>query len=159
MCWSAAATWNDPAAASDRRRVDLSVTERGQAVLDALVRGVEAVDARLRERLTPEQVTGMRAGLAALIDIKQEAAAKGMGAPRPARQLRRFSPIFPVSNLAAALEHYRALGFDVSAYAAGDEYGFARRDGVELHLAARESHPRVRGGATYLVRARRRCAI
>jgi catechol 2,3-dioxygenase-like lactoylglutathione lyase family enzyme len=55
-----------------------------------------------------------------------------------------------VSDLPAAVEHYRALGFDVEAYASGDEYAFARRDGIELHLAARESHPRVRGGATYL---------
>jgi hypothetical protein len=65
-------------------------------------------------------------------------------------QLLRFSPIFPVADLRAGLEHYRSLGFDVSGYADGDEYGFARRDGLELHLATRASHPRVLGGAAYL---------
>ena len=43
---------------------------RGQEVLDAVVRGVEAVDARLLERVPAEQVEAMRSGLMALAEIK-----------------------------------------------------------------------------------------
>lgn len=49
--------------------------------------------------------------------------------------LERIAPVFPVSDLAVAMEHYRALGFQVAAYEDGGEYAFARRDRVEIHLA------------------------
>ena len=45
----------------------------------------------------------------------------------------RFAPIFGVSDLAAALAFYARLGFATREYAGGG-YGFATRDGVELHL-------------------------
>lgn len=45
-----------------------------------------------------------------------------------------IAPILPVSDLATALEHYRRLGFTVRAYSGGG-YGYATRDGVELHLS------------------------
>jgi hypothetical protein len=41
--------------------------------------------------------------------------------------------IFPVRNLAAALEHYRRLGFTAHAYEGGG-YGFVERGNVEMHL-------------------------
>jgi catechol 2,3-dioxygenase-like lactoylglutathione lyase family enzyme len=47
--------------------------------------------------------------------------------------LRRIAPIFAVRDLDAATEHYQRLGFSVRAYAGGG-YGFASRDGVEIHL-------------------------
>ena len=88
----------------------------------------------------------MRAGLIALAEIKAEDLASGTGMRRPdpkTRQLRRFSPIFGVRDLAAALAHYASLGFRTSAYDDADYYGFADRDGTGLHLALRESdtHP------------------
>jgi catechol 2,3-dioxygenase-like lactoylglutathione lyase family enzyme len=46
---------------------------------------------------------------------------------------RRVAPIFPVRDLQAALEYYGRLGFATRAYEGG-EYGFATRDGIELHL-------------------------
>jgi len=45
----------------------------------------------------------------------------------------RIAPIFSVRDLDAALEFYQRLGFAVRAYAGGG-YGFARLDGVEIHL-------------------------
>jgi hypothetical protein len=66
--------------------------------------------------------------------------AAGVGRPRPAALLRRFAPIFPVRRLDAALAHYASLGFEVSAYEDGDDYGFVSRDGVELHLEAHHHH-------------------
>jgi hypothetical protein len=46
---------------------------------------------------------------------------------------RRIAPIFAVRDLDAAMAHYQRLGFTVRAYAGGG-YGFASRDGIELHL-------------------------
>jgi len=59
----------------------------------------------------------------------------------------RIAPIFSVRDLDAALEFYRRLGFSVRAYQGGG-YGFATRDGIELHLGepSREHHP----GSAYL---------
>jgi hypothetical protein len=51
--------------------------------------------------------------------------------------MRKFAPVFPVSDLAASLAHYAGLGFTTSEYTGASSaggYGFARRDGVELHL-------------------------
>jgi hypothetical protein len=47
--------------------------------------------------------------------------------------LGRIAPILPVADLDAALTHYRRLGFDTRPYEGGG-YGFAARDGVEIHL-------------------------
>ena len=74
--------------------------------------------------------------LATLAEIKVTGLETGTGLARPARQFRHFSPIFPVRDLAAALDHYTSLGFDTLAYAGGADYGFANRDGTGLHLAA-----------------------
>jgi hypothetical protein len=61
----------------------------------------------------------------------------------------RVSPIFPVTDLPRALEHYRALGCDVSSH---DEcYGFAARAGVELHLVVTPGYdPLQMAAAAYL---------
>ena len=47
--------------------------------------------------------------------------------------MSRIAPIFPVHDLDLAMEHYRCLGFAVRRYLPGG-YGFASRDGVEIHL-------------------------
>jgi DNA-binding MarR family transcriptional regulator len=132
----------------DRRRVTLELTDRGQEVVGAVRRGVEEVDHQLRERVPADQIEAMRSALMALAEIKSHDLATGTGQPRPARQLRRFSPIFPVRDLGAALAHYAALGFRTVAYQDGDAYGFADRDGVGLHLTA--AGPDARPGAAYL---------
>lgn len=46
---------------------------------------------------------------------------------------RRISPIFPVRDVAAALEFYARLGFSTRSYE-GAKYGFAVLGDVELHL-------------------------
>ena len=45
----------------------------------------------------------------------------------------RIAPIFPVRDLVAAMAHYQRLGFATRAYEGGG-YGYATRDGIELHL-------------------------
>ncbi|HLH57646.1 MAG TPA: MarR family transcriptional regulator [Streptosporangiaceae bacterium] len=124
----------------DRRRVALALTDRGREVLAAAARGVAAVDAQLAERVTAAQLEGLRASLAALAGIKVADTEAGTGRRRPERQLRSFSPIFPVRDLAAALAHYAALGFETIRYEGGAAYGFANRDRTSLHLAAHAEH-------------------
>ncbi len=55
--------------------------------------------------------------------------------PRPDKRttLNRLAAVLPVRDLALALEHYRQLGFSVRAYQ-GSGYGYAERDGLNLHL-------------------------
>lgn len=55
----------------DRRRVDLSLTVRGQSAAAAIRRGVASVDDALRSSLTRDQHDGLRAGLIALCDIRE----------------------------------------------------------------------------------------
>jgi DNA-binding MarR family transcriptional regulator/catechol 2,3-dioxygenase-like lactoylglutathione lyase family enzyme len=124
----------------DRRRISLELTDRGQAAVAAVRRGVEAVDRQLGERIPPEQVEAMRSALLALAQIKTAGQASGAVRGRPARQLRRFCPIFEVRDLAAALALYASLGFRTLAHEEGDEYGFANRDGVGLHLELSHGH-------------------
>jgi hypothetical protein len=47
--------------------------------------------------------------------------------------LKRVAPIFAVRDLDASLAHYRRMGFATRPYEGGG-YGFATRDGIELHL-------------------------
>jgi len=49
--------------------------------------------------------------------------------------LRRIAPVFVTTDLGRALALYARLGFAVQAYDAGDHYGYACRDGLEIHLA------------------------
>ena len=45
------------------------------------------------------------------------------------------APVLPVRDVALAMDHYRKLGFDVTAYGDGTGYAYASRDTVTLHLA------------------------
>ena len=63
----------------------------------------------------------------------------------------RVAPVVPVTNLHAALERYRRLGFTVHAYGHGTGYGFAERDDVSLHLTEWDEHdPKRTGSVIYL---------
>ena len=58
---------------------------------------------------------------------------------RRGNRLRRAVPILATADVALALEHYAALGFETETWEGGG-YGFASRDGVELHLGEVEGH-------------------
>jgi predicted enzyme related to lactoylglutathione lyase len=60
----------------------------------------------------------------------------------------RIAPIFAVHDLDAAMRHYQRLGFSVRAYVGGG-YGFASRDGIEIHLGV-VSDDDHRTGSAYL---------
>jgi hypothetical protein len=68
---------------------------------------------------------------------------------------QRLAPVLPVRDVDAALEHYRALGFEAEAYSersqGGAIYGFVRRGPVELHLArVVDLDPRANTSAVYV---------
>jgi catechol 2,3-dioxygenase-like lactoylglutathione lyase family enzyme len=53
----------------------------------------------------------------------------------------RIAPIFPVSDLTAALAYYRGLGFGARAWRGGG-YGFVTFEGAEIHLGTEPADPR-----------------
>jgi DNA-binding MarR family transcriptional regulator len=55
----------------DRRRVTVELTDRGRDAAAAVLAGRVSVDEELESMLTPEQHAGLRAGLIALIDIRE----------------------------------------------------------------------------------------
>lgn len=59
----------DPA---DRRRMTLTLTDRGSAAAAVIRAGVEEVDAALARMLSPAQLAGLRAGLVALGQISEQ---------------------------------------------------------------------------------------
>jgi DNA-binding MarR family transcriptional regulator len=64
----------------DRRRMTVAPTERGRAAAKAVRNAVVSVDEELAGLLTAEQLTGLRAGLVALCDIRdrREEAARAL---------------------------------------------------------------------------------
>jgi DNA-binding MarR family transcriptional regulator len=55
----------------DRRRMNIVLTERGRAAAAAIRAGIDQVEAELAEALSSEELTGLRAGLAALGRIRE----------------------------------------------------------------------------------------
>ena len=55
----------------DRRRMTIELTDRGRAAAATVRDGVEAVDAELAGKLSPAELSGLRAGLVALCEIRE----------------------------------------------------------------------------------------
>ena len=58
--------------AEDRRRLDILLTARGRAAAAAVRAGVESVDRELEQRLSANDLAGLRTGLLALIEIREQ---------------------------------------------------------------------------------------
>jgi DNA-binding MarR family transcriptional regulator len=56
----------------DRRRLNIVLTERGRAAAAAIRAASGEVNARLAQMLSPAELAGLRAGLAALGEIREE---------------------------------------------------------------------------------------
>jgi hypothetical protein len=64
-------------------------------------------------------------------------------------KLNSIAPVFSTANLTRWLEHYQALGFETHRY--GDEYGFASRDAIKLHVSVNPDHdPASTAGCAYV---------
>lgn len=55
----------------DRRRLDITLTERGRGAATVIRTAVEQVHAELATIIGPDQLAGLRAGLVALASIKE----------------------------------------------------------------------------------------
>jgi DNA-binding MarR family transcriptional regulator len=58
---------------ADRRRMTIDLTDRGRAAAAVVGAAVREVDAQLAQMISPEEMAGLRAGLAALAEIKERA--------------------------------------------------------------------------------------
>lgn len=115
---------------SDRRRTELTLTDRGRGAAEAIRRGVGGVDHELSHHLPGDQIATSRRALQRIADIGADAAPPATtGGP----YLTRITPVFAVTEPTRSMAHYAALGFDVEPYPGGG-YGFAQRDGVGIHL-------------------------
>jgi len=64
-------------------------------------------------------------------------------------QIQSIAPVFSTSDLTRWLDHYSALGFSVRRH--GDIYGFASRDGIQIHVSFNPDHdPLTTAGCAYL---------
>ena len=63
--------------------------------------------------------------------------------------LRRVAPIFTVSDVGKALGYYQRLGFATREYEGGG-YGYAVRDGIEIHLGLPGQRDPGAGSSAYL---------
>ncbi|KAB5515111.1 hypothetical protein GE09DRAFT_1160971 [Coniochaeta sp. 2T2.1] len=72
---------------------------------------------------------------------------RGMAPDNILPSFQSISPVFSTANLPRWLSHYRAL--EVQSY--GNEYGFATRDGLQLHVSVNPEHDPLRtAGCAYL---------
>jgi len=66
-------------------------------------------------------------------------------------KLTRSAPVFPVRDLPRTLAHYESLGFEVASFSEEGDYGFAERDGVQLHFTVLpDLDPATNAGSVYL---------
>lgn len=56
----------------DRRRMLIELTDRGRAAASAIHAAVDEIDAELVRMISPDQLAGLRAGLVALTEIKEQ---------------------------------------------------------------------------------------
>jgi hypothetical protein len=64
--------------------------------------------------------------------------------------LRRIAPIFAVRDLGVAMAHYERLGFATRVHHGGG-YGYATRNGIEIHLGAVPAQDQGSGSAYLFV--------
>ena len=57
---------------ADRRRMLIDLTERGREAAAAVAAGIVTVDGRLADRISPDELHGLRQGLLALGEIRAE---------------------------------------------------------------------------------------
>jgi len=126
----------------------LEVTEPGRLAADAVRRARSRLGKRLGERIPSDWMDQARTVLSALSDLGDPT---GRSRPRrrEAGQLRRISPMFAVSDLAAAMEHYRALGFEARPDDDGG-HAWVTRERAGIHFLEDHDHDPAHGGLAYV---------
>jgi DNA-binding MarR family transcriptional regulator len=65
---------------ADRRRLNIELTDRGRAAAEAIAVAIGQVDEQLATMITPAELTGLRAGLIALAQIRERTRRNGQPA-------------------------------------------------------------------------------
>lgn len=120
----------------DRRRLVVTLTERGRAAAAVQQGARDRIDARLAARTSEQGISALRRMLAAVIGIGRREDARDAEADRPPPRLASATPILFVRDVARAAEYYRErLGFAAD-FLHGDPpfYGAVSRGGACLHL-------------------------
>jgi DNA-binding MarR family transcriptional regulator len=126
----------------------LAVTERGQLAANAVRRARSRLSERLGEQVPADWLDQARRVLSALSDLGGTTG-RSRSRGREAAQLQRISPMFAVRDLAAAMEHYRALGFEVRPDDGGG-HAWVRRERAGIHLLVDHDHDPTHGGLAYI---------
>lgn len=119
----------------DRRRLIVSLTDRGKDAARVQTLAREAVDRALGERTSQAGVLALRKVLAALIGLGRDKQSAGASAT-PASRVRRVVPIIFVTDVGRTAQFFTdKLGFATD-FLHGDPpfYGSVSRGGACLHL-------------------------
>lgn len=119
----------------DRRRLIVSLSERGRDAASVQTQAREAIDRDLAERTGPSGVLALRKVLAALIGLGREASSTGNKTAPPTR-LRGAVPIVFVTDVQRAAGYFNEkLGFNIDfLHGSPPFYGAVSRDGARLHF-------------------------
>jgi len=158
-------TWGDCAGRSD---VAALIAAGAAGGLGDVQVGIEAAADRLlidmRESGSPDDQASWRAAFVSnglIVEIAEAESRTLAEQVHPLGPLDEMSgrdvrvesvaPVLPVADLARAIGHYEALGFEVTSYDGGADYAYANRGDVHLHLVGHHGlDPLVNTSAVYL---------
>jgi DNA-binding MarR family transcriptional regulator len=129
----------------DRRKLTVTLTERGKAAaaIQGEMRG--RIDAALIGRVGEETVSQGRRMLANLVAMGRD----GIGDGAPSGYCRSVMPFLPSTDIARTEAFYRTLGFSVDHYS--DDFIMLARDAIELAFSLNPKHdPKTTAGCIYV---------
>src|ERR1700761_5469766 len=129
----------------DRRKLTVTLTERGKAAAAIQAGMRQRIDAALTTRVGEETVSQGRRMLATLVAMGRD----GIGDGEVKGYCRSVMPILPTTNMARTVDFYRSLGFSISKY--DDEFVMTARDAIELAFGLNPQHdPKTTAGCVYI---------
>jgi DNA-binding MarR family transcriptional regulator/catechol 2,3-dioxygenase-like lactoylglutathione lyase family enzyme len=131
--------------AEDRRKLTVTLTERGKAAAAIQAGMRQRIDAALTMRVGEETVSQGRRMLAALVAMGRN----GIGDGAVAGYCRSVMPILPTTDIARTQAFYRSLGFAMNKHS--DEFLMVARDAIELAFGLNLQHdPKTTAGCVYI---------
>ena len=129
----------------DRRKLTVTLTERGKAAAAVQTAMRQRIDAALTTRVGEETVNQGRRMLAALVAMGRDGIAEG----EIQGYCRSVMPILPTTDMARTEAFYRSLGFSINRYDA--EFMMLARDAIELAFGLNLQHdPKTTAGCIYV---------
>jgi DNA-binding MarR family transcriptional regulator len=131
----------------DRRKLTVTLTERGKAAAQIQGGVRERIDAALVARVGERCVEAGRKMLVALIGLGRDGIPADPAKPPP--RCQSVMPILPTTDMARTKAFYQGLGFAVTLD--GDEFIIVQRDSIELAFGINANHdPKTTAGCVYV---------